>query len=119
MANSSSSPASQASSPGRSTSSPDAGPWAPGGTRTDGDWLERPPPEVRRLVVADAELSELLMRTFLLRRVLLITRRLGDVVLVGSRRNPGTLQLMEFLTRNGHPYGYLDVEEDPAAQSLL
>jgi hypothetical protein len=24
---------------------------------------------------------------------------------------------MEFLTRNGHPYGYLDVEEDPAARA--
>jgi thioredoxin reductase (NADPH) len=90
-----------------------------GRMRTDGELLDVPPPGLRRLVVADAELSELLMRTFILRRVLLITRRLGDVVLVGSRRNPGTLQLMEFLTRNGHPYGYLDVEEDPAAQSLL
>ena len=90
-----------------------------GRMRTDGELLDVPPPGLRRLVVSDAELSELLMRTFILRRVLLITRRLGDVVLVGSRRNPGTLQLMEFLTRNGHPYGYLDVEEDPAAQSLL
>jgi thioredoxin reductase (NADPH) len=90
-----------------------------GRMRTDGELLAVPVESVRRLVVADAELSELLMRTFILRRVLLINRRLGDVVLVGSRRNPGTLQLMEFLTRNGHPYGYLDVEEDPSAQSLL
>ncbi|MGZ6036869.1 MAG: FAD-dependent oxidoreductase, partial [Myxococcaceae bacterium] len=90
-----------------------------GRMRTDGELLAVPAQSVRRLVVADAELSELLMRTFILRRVLLITRRLGDVVLVGSRRNPGTLQLMEFLTRNGHPYGYLDVEDDPSAQSLL
>jgi thioredoxin reductase (NADPH) len=90
-----------------------------GRMRTDGELLAVPAQSVRRLVVADAELSELLMRTFILRRVLLINRRLGDVVLVGSRRNPGTLQLMEFLTRNGHPYGYLDVEDDPSAQSLL
>ncbi|MGZ3479217.1 MAG: FAD-dependent oxidoreductase [Myxococcaceae bacterium] len=90
-----------------------------GRMRTDGELLAVPAQSVRRLVVADAELSELLMRTFILRRVLLINSRLGDVVLVGSRRNPGTLQLMEFLTRNGHPYGYLDVEDDPSAQSLL
>ncbi|MGZ6141191.1 MAG: FAD-dependent oxidoreductase [Myxococcaceae bacterium] len=90
-----------------------------GRMRTDGELLAVPAQSVRRLVVADAELSELLMRTFILRRVLLINRRLGDVVLVGSRRNPGTLELMEFLTRNGHPYGYLDVEDDPSAQSLL
>ncbi|MGZ5959187.1 MAG: FAD-dependent oxidoreductase, partial [Myxococcaceae bacterium] len=90
-----------------------------GRMRTDGELLAVPAQSVRRLVVADADLSELLMRTFILRRVLLINRRLGDVVLVGSRRNPGTLQLMEFLTRNGHPYGYLDVEDDPSAQSLL
>ena len=87
--------------------------------RTDGELLDVPPAAFRKLVVADAELSELLMRSFVLRRVVLITRRLGDTVLVGSRNNAGTIRLMEFLTRNGHPYSYLDVEEDPDAQALI
>ena len=36
------------------------------------------------LVQTDAELSEILMRAFILRRVELIARGLGDVVLIGS-----------------------------------
>ena len=49
------------------------------------------------------ELSEILMRAFILRRVELIARGLGDVVLIGSAHCAGTLRVKEFLTRNGHP----------------
>ena len=43
---------------------------------------------LRALVQTDSELSELLMRAFILRRVSLIARGLGDVVLVGSHHSP-------------------------------
>jgi thioredoxin reductase (NADPH) len=86
---------------------------------TDGEVVDIPAIELRQLIVTDSELSELLMRAFILRRVGLINFHLGDAVLVGSRNNAGTLRLMEFLTRNAHPYNYLDVEEDRDAQSLL
>ena len=56
------------------------------------------------LVQTDAELGEIFMRTFLPRRVYMVARGLGDVVLVGSAHSPGTLRIKEFLTRNGHPY---------------
>ena len=71
------------------------------------------------LVQTDSELSEILMRAFILRRVELIAHGLGDVVLVGSPHSAGTLRVKEFLTRNGHPYSYIDLEEDAAAQALL
>jgi thioredoxin reductase (NADPH) len=71
------------------------------------------------LVQADSELSELLMRAFILRRVNLIARGIGDVVLVGSSHSADTLRLQEFLSRNGHPYAAVDVERDPDAQKLL
>lgn len=71
------------------------------------------------LVQADSELSEIVMRAFILRRVELIARGFGDVVLVGSSHSAGTLRLREFLTRNGHPYASVDVERDPDVQALL
>ena len=71
------------------------------------------------LVQADSELSEILMRAFILRRVELITRGIGDVVLIGSSHSSGTLRLREFLARNGHPYASVDVEHDPDVQVLL
>ncbi len=74
---------------------------------------------LRAVVSSDAEISELLMRAFILRRVGLINASQGDVVLLGSRHSAGTLRVQEFLTRNAHPHVTLDVETDPGAQALL
>jgi thioredoxin reductase (NADPH) len=71
------------------------------------------------LVQTDSELSELIMRAFILRRVELIAHGLGDVVLVGSNHCSGTLRVKEFLTRNGHPYSYIDLDRDTDVQDLL
>jgi len=71
------------------------------------------------LVQTDAELSEIFMRAFILRRVALIDRGFGDVVVLGSRYSPGTLHVKEFLSRNSHPYTYLDLDHDDGVQVLL
>ena len=71
------------------------------------------------LVQTDSELSEILMRAFILRRVELIAHGFGDVVFVGSNHCAGTLRVKEFLTRNGHPYSYIDLDHDPSVQDLL
>lgn len=71
------------------------------------------------LIQNDAELSEILMRAFILRRVELIARDLGDVVIIGSTHSPGTLRAREFLARNGHPFHYVDLDRDREAQELL
>jgi len=59
------------------------------------------------LVQTDAELGEILMRAFILRRVEMVARGVGDLVLVGSSHCAGTLRVKEFLTRNGQPHSYL------------
>jgi thioredoxin reductase (NADPH) len=41
------------------------------------------------------------------------------VVLLGSRHAAGTLHIKEFLTRNGHPYTYVDLDQDADAEGLL
>jgi thioredoxin reductase (NADPH) len=71
------------------------------------------------LIQTDGELSDILMRAFILRRVELIARGIGDVVLIGSNHCQGTLRVREFLTRNGHPYTSLDLDRDPQVQDLL
>jgi len=79
--------------------------------------IERP--ALRGLVQNDPELSELLLRAFILRRVGLLDEHFGDAVLVGSRHSAETLRAEEFLTRNGHPYRYVDVDADKGVQALL
>jgi thioredoxin reductase (NADPH) len=71
------------------------------------------------LVQSDAEISEILMRAFINRRMELAEHGIGDVALVGSMHCAGTLRIREFLTRNGHPFKYLDLDRDPDVQGLL
>ena len=71
------------------------------------------------LVQTDSQLSEIVMRAFILRRVELIAHGLGDVVLFGSNHCSETLRVKEFLTRNGHPYSYIDLDRDDGVQVLL
>jgi thioredoxin reductase (NADPH) len=71
------------------------------------------------IVQTDAEISEVLIRAFILRRVELMSRGLGDVVVIGSIHCAGTLRVKEFLTRNVHPYTYLDLDRDADVQALL
>jgi thioredoxin reductase (NADPH) len=74
---------------------------------------------VRTLVQRDAELSEILMRAFILRRLAIMNLGTQDMILLGSRHSGNTQTIREFLTRNGHPFTYQDVENDPSVQSLL
>jgi len=74
---------------------------------------------LQHLMQTDAALGEMFLSAFLLRRAYLITHSVGDAVLVGSSHSGDTLRLREFLTRNGHPHTYLDVERDPDVQALL
>jgi len=84
-----------------------------------GEVLELSREDLLALVQTDAELSEILMRAFILRRVELIAHDLGDVVVIGSTHSAGTLRVKEFLTRNGHPFHYVDLDRDPTAQELF
>jgi thioredoxin reductase (NADPH) len=84
-----------------------------------GEALEVDRERLLALVQTDSELGELIMRAFILRRVELIAHGLGDVVLVGSNHCAGTLRVKEFLTRNGHPYSYIDLDRDTDVQDLL
>src|SRR5262249_39634328 len=84
-----------------------------------GEVIELSRADLLALVQADAELSEILMRAFILRRLELIARDFGDVVVIGSAHDGGTLRVKEFLTRNGHPFHYIDLDRDRDAQDLL
>jgi thioredoxin reductase (NADPH) len=90
------------------------------GRMTDrGAVLEMSGNGLRSLVARDDELSEIFMRAFILRRLILINRSQGNAILMGSRYSAKTLRLREFLTRNGHPYVYVDLDVDQTSQALL
>ena len=84
-----------------------------------GEVIELDHQQLLALVQTDSEIGELIMRAFIIRRVELIAHGLGDVVVVGSNHCSGTLRVKEFLTRNGHPYSYIDLDRDADVQELL
>ena len=87
--------------------------------REAGEFIEVDREKLLSLVQTDAELSEIFVRAFVLRRVGLLSGGFGDVVLVGSSHCSDTLRIKEFLTRNAHPYTTVDPDRDSGIQDLL
>jgi thioredoxin reductase (NADPH) len=87
--------------------------------RSAGLVLELDRHAMREVVGGHSELSDKVMRAYILRHSELLTRSSDSVVLVGSRHSADTLRVQQFLTRNSHPHQTIDVESDPAAQKLL
>jgi thioredoxin reductase (NADPH) len=92
---------------------------ARGRVAESGEFLVVTTDALRSLIAKDAELSDIFMRAFIQRRLTLIAEGLGNVIILGSRYSANTLRLREFLTRNGHPHTYIDLDSDTAAQKLL
>jgi len=84
-----------------------------------GEVIELSRAQLMSLIQTDSEISEVLMRAFILRRVELMMHGLGNLVLVGSVHCAGTLRVKEFLARNGQPYTYIDLDRHPQVQELL
>jgi thioredoxin reductase (NADPH) len=84
-----------------------------------GEVIEVDHQRLMEIVQTDADLSEILMRAFLLRRARLIASGIGDVVLIGSKHSQETLRIQEFLTRNSHPYTCIDLDRDSGVQEML
>ena len=84
-----------------------------------GEFLEVSADALHALIARDAELSDIFMRAFIQRRLTMINEGAGNVTLLGSHYSANTLLLREFLTRNGHPYTYIDLDSDAASQELL
>jgi len=76
------------------------------------------PERLRALLVAEADLGERLMRALILRRVGLIERGNG-LVLVGGTANGKLHALESFLRRNAYPHTTLDLDSDPEAIDLV
>jgi thioredoxin reductase (NADPH) len=84
-----------------------------------GHVIQMPRATMMSLLQSDPEISEVFLRAFLLRRGGLIAAGYGDVVLVGSRHSAGTLRIQEFLSRNGHPYVYVDIDGERSFCKML
>lgn len=77
------------------------------------------PPSLRRLVVAEAELGERVMRALIWRRVILIENGGSGPVLIGAPETAGMARLQGFLLSNSHPHTVLDPAQDHLAAEIM
>jgi len=59
------------------------------------------------------------MRALILRRVGILEKGTGGPIIVGRPGNGDALRLKGFLSRNGHPYQWMNPEEDAEARALI
>ncbi|MGD0109959.1 MAG: FAD-dependent oxidoreductase, partial [Rhodopila sp.] len=74
---------------------------------------------LRALVIGSADIGEIVMRAFILRRVGLIEAHGAGAVLVGRPGAPDLVRLQGFLTRNGYPHTVLDACDPNEGQPLV
>lgn len=75
--------------------------------------------DFRRMIAAEPDIGEIVMRAFILRRVGMLLHGEAGVALVGPARAADTARIETFLTRNAFPHRRIDTESDPAADGFL
>ena len=70
-------------------------------------------------MIGSAELGEIVMRAFILRRVALIQEGGVGSLLIGRPGSPDLVRLQGFLSRNGYPYTVLDAASDEEARAAV
>ena len=73
---------------------------------------------LRALIIGSADIGEILMRAFILRRTSLIADGGAGSVLLGRRGQPGVVRIQNFLNRNGYPHSVLDADDGAAGAAM-
>ena len=74
---------------------------------------------LRALVIGSADVGEIVMRAFILRRVGLINAGGAGLVLIGTSSNPALARLQGFLARSAYFYTVLDASADEEGRALI
>jgi len=80
--------------------------------------VEVSPPQLRALLIAEADLGERLTRAFILRRVGLIETGASGATLIGRAGAGPVMRLSSFLGRNGFPHQLLDPKDNEDARAI-
>ncbi len=73
----------------------------------------------RKMIIAEPDIGEIVMRAFILRRVGLISHEQGSVTLIGSRDSRETIRIERFLRRNGYPVILLSDLESEECKNII
>ena len=80
--------------------------------------LRVPAADVRRLMAAEPDIAEIMMRAFILRRMGVVHNGDAAITLLGAASSVDTLRIERFVVRNGYPLRLADAEGDPLAVAM-
>ncbi len=80
--------------------------------------IEVSPPQLRALLIGEADLGERLTRAFILRRVGLIEAGASGATLIGRAKSAPVMRLRSFLGRNGFPHQMLEPDQNEDARAI-
>ncbi|MDV3457980.1 FAD-dependent oxidoreductase [Sphingomonas sp. HF-S4] len=75
--------------------------------------------EFRRMMAAEPDIGEIIMRAFILRRVGMLIHGTAGVALVGPGHASDTVRIENFLSRNALPHRRIDTETDADAAGFM
>jgi len=84
----------------------------------DGSVVRIGRPAFRKLITAEPDIGEIIMRAFILRRVAFISHGQGGVTLITSHQNADGVRIERFLRRNGYPLELLDCSAQDCTEVL-
>jgi thioredoxin reductase (NADPH) len=90
-----------------------------GRMQDDGKVLRLTRAQFKKMMISEPELSEIIMRAFILRRVALINHQQGGIVLLSNYESADTMRIERFLKRNGYPLKKLDCTEDSECAEIM
>lgn len=85
----------------------------------DSTVLELDRDDLLDILRTDSELGDIFLLAFMSRRLALVERGVGEIILVGSNYSNDAFRIKDFLTRNYQPYSFVDVESDAEIQALF
>ncbi len=74
----------------------------------DGTVIRVNRPNFKKLMIAEPDIGEIIMRAFILRRVGLISHKQGSVTLITQKQTADSIRIERFLRRNGYPVDVMD-----------
>ena len=72
----------------------------------------------RKLITAEPDIGEIIMRAFILRRVAFISHEQGGVTLVANHQSADGVRIERFLRRNGYPLNVMDCTDQNRTETL-
>jgi thioredoxin reductase (NADPH) len=75
--------------------------------------------DFRRMLAAEPDIAELVIRAFILRRMGFLHHGEAGITLIGAAAHADTLRLERFAIRNGYPLRLIDTATDPQAADLM